>query len=439
MMQEQPPTQEDTASSDEMYYWQQRLVRGALRATVVFGLFMLAGAIYSGYERGNYWVIPIYLGTYLVTVAIAYWPNAPYRLQVVIILLLLYVLAVVVFITRGLGDSSRIYLLTILFVVGMFLGRKEGIYAFLSVFGTMALFAWLFVGGYITDYDEVVSTDPASWFNLTFELLGMGAFILVSLNYLVPQIRDSLARSRELTRELEQIQTGLEAQVAERTRNAELARQEAEQARRSLERQLEFVRAQTELNDILRNAQGIDNLANDALSYLCHYLNAPVGAIYLLQDGVFRRVGQFAIPADFEHGTRFKPGEGLVGQAALEKRPLVVREIPADALRVNSGLGQAAPVVILAVPLIFGAEVVGVLEFGLLDDADLEHQMQFLEKVTEGIAIAFNVIKDRLRIENLLAETQSQAERLRSQEEELRVANEEFRAQSDMRGTGSEA
>ena len=435
MAQEQSPLPDDTASSDEIRYWQRQLLRGVLRAMVVFGAFMVAGALYSGYVRGNYWVIPVYLAVYLIVVVTAFLPRVPYRVQVAIILLLLYTLTVVVFITRGLGDSSRIYLLTILFVVGIFLDWKESIYALLFALGTMVVFGWLFSNGVITNYDEVVSTDPLSWINLTFELLGMGVFIVVSLNYLVPQIREALTRSRKLTRELEKIQANLEEQVAERTRSAELARLEAEQARQSLEQQLELVSAQTQLNDILRSGQEIDDLANNVLSYICRYLGAPVGLLYLFDDGVLRRAGQFAVPVDFAQDEQFHPGEGLVGQSVLEKRTIIVRDVSSEALKINSGLGQASSVTILIVPLIYGDEVVGVLELGLFDD-DVEKKTVFLEKVAESIAVAFNAIRDRLRIEHLLAETQRQAERLRSQEEELRTTNEELRAQADARNSG---
>jgi transcriptional regulator with GAF, ATPase, and Fis domain len=325
-----------------------------------------------------------------------------------------------------------------LFVVGIFLDWKESIYALLFTLATMAVFGWLFSNGFITNYDDVVSTDPLSWSNLTFELLGMGVFIVVSLNYLVPQIREALTRSRMLTQELEQIQANLEKQVAERTRSAEQARLEAEKTRQSLEQQLEFVSAQAQLNDILRSEQEIDDLADNVLSYLCRYLDAPVGILYLLENGALRRAGQFALPVDFAQDVQIKPGEGLVGQSALEKRTIIMRGVSSESLKINSGLGQAPPATILIVPLIYSDEVVGVLELGLLDN-DIAGKTMFLEKVDESVAIAFNAINDRLRIEHLLAETQRQAERLRSQEEELRTTNEELRAQADIRYSGRDA
>ncbi len=431
MAQAHPNHRTEDIESDEVRHWQRNLIQGALRAMTFFGLFMLVGAVYSGYVRGHYWAIPVYLIIYLIVVAISLWSHAPYRLQVFIMLLLLYVLAVVVFVTRGLGDSSRIYLLTMLFVAGIFLSWRECLYTLLVVLGTMAVFAWLFTAGYIKNYEDVVSVDGLAWATMTFELLGMGIFIIISLNYLVPQIRNSLTRSRKLTQELERIQADLESRVAERTRSAELARQEAEQSRQVLEQQLAFVRAQTQLNNILRSTQDIRTLADNALGYLCHYLNAPVGGLYLLQDGAFERIGKFALPADFSQGESFKPGEGLVGQAAMERHPVVVRDIPPGGLEISSGLGRASPALVLAVPLFFGAETVGVLELGLLNDDTLSEKLTFLEQAAESIAVAFNVIRNRMRIENLLAETQRQAEQLRSQEEELRITNEELRMQAE--------
>ncbi len=36
-------------------------------------------------------------------------------------------------------------------------------------------------------------------------------------------------------------------------------------------------------------------------------------------------------------------GEGLVGQAALEKKHIIFTNVPDDYIKINSGLGQASP------------------------------------------------------------------------------------------------
>ncbi len=49
-----------------------------------------------------------------------------------------------------------------------------------------------------------------------------------------------------------------------------------------------------------------------------------------------------------------------------------------------------------------------------------------LERVSEALGVAVRASRDRTRLEDLLAETQRQAEELQTQQEELRVSNEEL-------------
>ena len=71
----------------------------------------------------------------------------------------------------------------------------------------------------------------------------------------------------------------------------------------------------------------------------------------------------------------------------------------------------------------------GVVELGFfrrLRAADLE----LLSRVSEALAVAVRSSRDRTRLEDLLEETQRQAEELQTQQEELRVTNEELEVQS---------
>ncbi|MFW5635082.1 MAG: hypothetical protein ACOC3A_00340, partial [Thermodesulfobacteriota bacterium] len=50
---------------------------------------------------------------------------------------------------------------------------------------------------------------------------------------------------------------------------------------------------------------------------------------------------------------RFNFGEGMVGQAALEKEPILVTRVPADYIQIDSGLGAGTPRNIAVVPFLF--------------------------------------------------------------------------------------
>ena len=62
----------------------------------------------------------------------------------------------------------------------------------------------------------------------------------------------------------------------------------------------------------------------------------------------------------------FACGEGLAGQAAMERTPILITDAPAGYLTVGSGLGEAAPVSIAVLPILFEDQVLGVLELASL-------------------------------------------------------------------------
>uniref|UniRef100_UPI003D13C893 GAF domain-containing protein n=1 Tax=Vibrio sp. TaxID=678 RepID=UPI003D13C893 len=84
---------------------------------------------------------------------------------------------------------------------------------------------------------------------------------------------------------------------------------------------------------------------------------------------------------------------------------------------------------IIVFPVMYEGRVLGVIELGTLTEFD-PAQKEFIQTALNNIAIAFNTAQARDRINELLAETQQQAEELQTQSEELRVANEELETQT---------
>jgi CheY-like chemotaxis protein/signal transduction histidine kinase len=123
-----------------------------------------------------------------------------------------------------------------------------------------------------------------------------------------------------------------------------------------------------------------------------------------------------------------RPGDGLVGQAAKDKRALRVRDVPAGYLPISSGIGRGTPNELVVVPASIDGVVQAVLELGFFGATDSD-QRELLSRASESIAVAVRAAKDRQRLEELLQETQQQAEELQAGAEELRVSNEELEEQ----------
>ena len=188
---------------------------------------------------------------------------------------------------------------------------------------------------------------------------------------------------------------------------------------------------QAELSDAMRGELDLPTLSKNVISYLAKYMNAQVGAMYLADgSGTLRMTGSYAFSKRKRLTNEIQLGEGLVGQAALEKESIAICEVPEDYITVNSGLGEAVPRHLLAAPMVLAGEVKGVLELGTFEPFS-DTQIEFLKLVSENISIAINSSQDRGKMGQLLGESQQQAEKLQAQQEELRAANEELEEQTE--------
>jgi CheY-like chemotaxis protein/CHASE3 domain sensor protein len=185
---------------------------------------------------------------------------------------------------------------------------------------------------------------------------------------------------------------------------------------------------ESQLGARIQGAQVLEKLGEEVLSFLASYLDAKVGAVYIRgEDNLYRRVAGHALSGTALAET-LRPGEGLIGQAAKVGHPVRISSVPDGYLPLASGTGRGNPRELLIAPAVVDGDVQGVVEVGLLrkvDAADLE----LLDRVARGFAVALRSARDRERREALLEETQRQAEELQAQQEELRVANEELEEQ----------
>jgi hypothetical protein len=118
-------------------------------------------------------------------------------------------------------------------------------------------------------------------------------------------------------------------------------------------------------------------------------------------------------------------GSGLVGEAARNQQVITLRDIPEHYLPITSGLGEVTPAQIIAAPCVYQDHVVGVMELATLYPFTTK-QIQFITSALEPIASALDTSKIRSRIDELLIESQQQAEELKTQEEEQRKSHLEF-------------
>ena len=198
----------------------------------------------------------------------------------------------------------------------------------------------------------------------------------------------------------------------------------------NLERQNTMKTSQTALSDEMRGGMDLNTLCRKIITFLCKHLAVQTGLVYLADDqGALDLVGSYAHKRRKHLASRYGLGEGLVGQAALEKEEIILTNVPRDYIKIESGLGDYVPRNIYVRPVIHNDNVVAVIELGTLK-VFTKYQSQFLNMVSENIAIAIESAKSRTQLAISLEQSQRLSEELQVQQEELKAANEELEEQT---------
>jgi signal transduction histidine kinase/DNA-binding response OmpR family regulator/CHASE3 domain sensor protein len=190
------------------------------------------------------------------------------------------------------------------------------------------------------------------------------------------------------------------------------------------------------LNDKMVGEKSVEQLANDILEYNIERTGSHVGALYLLENKYLALTAGYALVK--EHTKEIlQLGEGVVGQAALSGKQILLNEIPDQELTISYASGHTSPKNIVAVPIIRDNILIGIMELGSLSTFT-PLQLDYLSNIGLNIGIAIHVAQNRKRLQDFLEETQAQTEELQAQQTELEGLNAELEAQSQKIQTSEE-
>ncbi|KOR82085.1 response regulator [Paenibacillus solani] len=195
------------------------------------------------------------------------------------------------------------------------------------------------------------------------------------------------------------------------------------------------------VTELLEGINSLEEVAQRFISEFTPVMGAHYGALYIRQEdkhpNKLEMKGSYAHEGGEEPKTAFMIGEGLVGQVALDKKPITLKSPPEDYVKIQSAWGSSKPTTIMIYPILFENEVLGVVELAAFEETTtLEEQL--LAQLSQSLGIILNNITGRLRVEQLLRESQAmteelqvQSEELQTQQEELRRSNENLEEQTD--------
>ncbi|SDC67648.1 Signal transduction histidine kinase [Paenibacillus sp. UNCCL117] len=208
------------------------------------------------------------------------------------------------------------------------------------------------------------------------------------------------------------------------------------EARLENERQFWLKTQLARLTGMSQGLESLEKLASLLISEVCTLVGAGQGVFYIRENTnsskpVYVLYGSYAFRERKSLSNRIALGEGLVGQAALEGKTIQLRGVPDDYVQIGSGLGAAAPLAVLVLPVLFEERTIAVLELASFKPFT-EVEEDLLEQLSGTLGVVIQSMMSKQQTEELLHESQQLAEELQAQQEELRTANEELEEQTRM-------
>jgi signal transduction histidine kinase/CheY-like chemotaxis protein len=207
------------------------------------------------------------------------------------------------------------------------------------------------------------------------------------------------------------------------------------------------------ISGLMQGQRDLVTVSRLIMSEISPLVTAQHGAFFLTEttdhgdDRELRLIASYGYKQRKSVSNRFRFGEALVGQAALEGKSILITNAPGDYIKVTSGLGESTPVNIIVMPILFEEQVLAVVELASLREFS-EVNQTFLEQLAETLGVVLNAIIANRRTEELLeqeelkrskTELEQQAQSLRAseellqtQQEELQQTNEELQEKAEL-------
>jgi CheY-like chemotaxis protein/signal transduction histidine kinase/HAMP domain-containing protein len=183
---------------------------------------------------------------------------------------------------------------------------------------------------------------------------------------------------------------------------------------------------------MLQGQRDLATVGSLLLSELATLLNANQGLFYQMESGGqprLKRIAAYAGPASRSYPEHVELGEGFVGQCAVDRRPLMITDIPPDTVRIGPAFFDAIPRSVVVYPVAFEGQIKAVLALSSLNKFDPLH-LALLEQLTANIGIVVNSIEVTMRTEALLKQSQNLAAQLQTRQTELQRTNQQLGQQA---------
>ena len=177
-----------------------------------------------------------------------------------------------------------------------------------------------------------------------------------------------------------------------------------------------------DLNIKISGEQTLKGVSRKTLLFLGKYLRASSGAIFIFNKSKqnLERYASYALSDNLQQSFELK--EGLIGEVAFSKQPIILKDLSAYEKHIISGTIYEKPSTLFIVPLVYKDMLIGVIELSFLSEIDDKKEL-FINETTLVVAPALYVTLQRWELNKLLKITQNTNKRLKLQTTKLEEAN----------------
>ncbi|MDI6687616.1 MAG: response regulator [Desulfobacterales bacterium] len=239
----------------------------------------------------------------------------------------------------------------------------------------------------------------------------------VCLNHMARKLMESGAKIEKYNRLLEKKVEIRTAALMKKTRR--------------LEESNNTQKAHNEIVAALNTELEIEPLLKSIIGKIADHTDSQLGVIYLYEkeSKTLRPGSTYAVDKELlEDG--FRIGHGLPGQSALEKKVILVTDVPENYFRISSGGMNGMPKNVICIPITIKDQLVGVLELASIHDYT-DKSLEFLNIVAYQLGISINNALTYLKLEQTAENLKEKNELLAAQNEEIQAQNEEIQVQSE--------
>jgi CheY-like chemotaxis protein/signal transduction histidine kinase len=169
----------------------------------------------------------------------------------------------------------------------------------------------------------------------------------------------------------------------------------------------------------------LQELSKIGLNFIASYLHVGKAALYIYDEekSLLKLNAGYAFNKSDAASNSYEMGEGVVGQVALEKEPILLSDVPQNSeMKIQTGTTSAQPLNTYTMPLLHDTKLIGVIEFAS-HTAFNALEEQFIKEISLILATAINTSAQNEEVKHLLGLAKESQIKLEERGTELESAN----------------